>query len=63
MGSRSIAIALLILDLGARRGWVDSTMPRPLYPRERPGTHYTGGWEGWVNMYQLEFRMSAPNKV
>jgi hypothetical protein len=25
-------IALLFLDLGARRGWVVSTMPRPLYP-------------------------------
>src|SRR5215510_3713860 len=21
-------------------------MPRPLYPRERPGTHCTGGWVG-----------------
>ena len=27
-------------------GWVVSTTPRPLYPRERPGTHYTGGWVG-----------------
>jgi hypothetical protein len=25
-------IALLFLDLGARRGWVVSTTPRPLYP-------------------------------
>jgi hypothetical protein len=33
-------------DLGARRGWVVSTTPRPLYPRERPGTHCTGGWVG-----------------
>jgi hypothetical protein len=32
-------IALLILNLGVRRGWVVSTTPRPLYPRERPGTH------------------------
>jgi hypothetical protein len=39
-------IALLFLDLGARRGWVISTTPRPLYPRERHGTHYTGGWVG-----------------
>jgi hypothetical protein len=43
-GSRGIA--LLILDLGARRGWVVSTTPRPLYPRERPGTQYTEGWVG-----------------
>jgi hypothetical protein len=28
----STGIALLILDLGARRGWVVSTTPRPLYP-------------------------------
>jgi hypothetical protein len=25
---------------------VVSTPPRPLYPRERPGTHSTGGWVG-----------------
>jgi hypothetical protein len=43
-GSRGIA--LLILDLGARRGWVVSTAPRKFYPRERPGTHCTGGWVG-----------------
>jgi hypothetical protein len=30
-GSRGIA--LLIHHLGARREWVVSTMPRPLYPR------------------------------
>jgi hypothetical protein len=28
------------------KGWVVSTAPRPLYPRERPGTHCTGGWVG-----------------
>jgi hypothetical protein len=39
-------IALLFLDLGARRGWMVSTKLRPLYPRERPGTHCTGGWVG-----------------
>jgi hypothetical protein len=42
----SRGIVLLILDLGASRGWVVSTTPRPLYPRERPGTLYTGGWVG-----------------
>jgi hypothetical protein len=25
-------------------GWVVNATPRPLYPRERPGTHCTGGW-------------------
>jgi hypothetical protein len=25
---------------------VVSTTPQPLYPRERPGTHCTGGWVG-----------------
>jgi hypothetical protein len=39
-------IALLFLDLDGRRGWVVSTTPRPFYPRERPGTHCTGGWVG-----------------
>ena len=29
-----------------RWGLVASTTPRPLYPRERPGTHCTGGWVG-----------------
>jgi hypothetical protein len=43
-GSRGIA--LLILDLDARRGWVVSTTARPFYPRERPPTHCTGGWVG-----------------
>jgi hypothetical protein len=43
-GSRGIA--LLILNLGARRGWAVSTTPRPLYPRERHGTHCKGGWVG-----------------
>jgi hypothetical protein len=43
-GSRGIA--LISLDLGARRGWVVSTTPRPLYPRERPGTHCKGDWVG-----------------
>jgi hypothetical protein len=30
-----------------RRGWVVSTMLRPLYPRERPDTHCTGDWVGF----------------
>jgi hypothetical protein len=42
----SRGVALLILNLGARRGWVVSTTPRPIYPRERPGTHCTGDWVG-----------------
>jgi hypothetical protein len=25
-------------------GWVVNTTPRPLYSRERPGTHCRGGW-------------------
>jgi hypothetical protein len=43
-GSRGIAI--LILNLGTRKGWVVSAMPRPLYPQERSSTHCTGGWVG-----------------
>ena len=33
-------------NLGARLGWVVNATPRPPYPRERPGTHCTGGWVG-----------------
>jgi hypothetical protein len=39
-------IALSFCDLGARRGWVVSTMPWPLYLQERPSIHCTGGWVG-----------------
>jgi hypothetical protein len=34
-GSRGIA--LLILDFGARKGWMVRTTPQPLYPQERDG--------------------------
>ena len=27
-------------------GWVVNATPRPIYPRERPGTHCIGGWVG-----------------
>jgi len=27
-------------------GWVFNATPRPLYPQERPGAHYIGGWVG-----------------
>jgi hypothetical protein len=37
-------IALLFFNLGSRWGRVVSATPRPLYTRERPGTHCTGGW-------------------
>jgi hypothetical protein len=44
-GSRGIA--LLFHDHGPRRGWGVSVTPRPLFtPRERSGTHFTGGWVG-----------------
>jgi hypothetical protein len=39
-------IAQLFLNLGTRRGCVVSITPRPPLPRERPGTHRTGGWVG-----------------
>ena len=42
MGSREIA--LLFLDHGTRGGQCQA--PAALYPRERPGTHCTGGWMG-----------------
>ena len=39
-------IALLFHDRGTRRGEWTAARPGPLYPRERPGTHFTGGWVG-----------------
>ena len=27
-------------------GWVINATPRPLYPQERPRTHFIGGWVG-----------------
>jgi len=32
------------LYLGGGQGWVVNAVPKPLHPRENPGTHYTGGW-------------------
>jgi hypothetical protein len=39
-------IALPFLYLGVRWGLVVNATPRPLYPREIPGTHCIGGWVG-----------------
>ena len=33
-------------NFGARWGWVVNAMPRPIYPRERPGSHCVGGRVG-----------------
>jgi hypothetical protein len=43
---RGRGIALLFRDLDIRRGWMVSTTPRPIYSRERTGTHCTGSWVG-----------------
>ena len=40
-GSRDITYSFF--NLGARWGWVVNATPRPLYPRERLGTHCIGG--------------------
>jgi len=37
-------IALLFHDRGTRMGWGSAARPGSLYPWERPGTHFTGGW-------------------
>jgi hypothetical protein len=39
-------IAQLFLNLGTRRVVWSASRPGRLYPRERPGTHCTGGWVG-----------------
>ena len=41
-GSR--CILYFFFNLSARWGWVVNASPRPLYTREWPGTHCTGGW-------------------
>ena len=44
---RSRGIALPFHDHGTRRGLGVSVTPRPIFtPRERTGTHCTGGWVG-----------------
>jgi len=42
----SRGVALLFFNLDAGWGWVVNATPRPLYSRERPGTHCLGGWVG-----------------
>jgi len=43
----SRGIALLFHDRGTRRGMSGQQhAPAAIYPRERPGTHCTGGWVG-----------------
>jgi len=38
-------ITLLFHDRGTRSGVSDQQhVPAALYPRDRPGTHFTGGW-------------------
>ena len=48
-------------------GWVVNATPRPLYPRERPGTDCIGGWVGPnVGLYgygkNLPYRDSIPGR-
>ena len=39
-------IALLFHDRAARRGEWSAARSAALYPRQRPGTYFTGGWVG-----------------
>jgi hypothetical protein len=39
-------IAQPFLNLGTKGGVWSASRPGLLYPRERPGTHCTGGWVG-----------------
>jgi hypothetical protein len=43
-GSRDIPYSYF--NLSAKWGWVVIATPRPLYPRERLGTHCIGDWVG-----------------
>ena len=47
--ARRVGRGIAITNLRPRHwrwGWGVITTPQPLYPRERPGTHCTGGWVG-----------------
>jgi hypothetical protein len=47
MAQREVEVWLYsFFNLGARWGWVVNATLRPLYPRERPGTHFIGRWVG-----------------
>jgi hypothetical protein len=47
IGRVEVGIPLHFHDHGTRSGWgVSVTPPAALYPRERLGTHCTGGWVG-----------------
>jgi len=48
----SRGIALLLHDSGTRREVSGQQHdPAALYPLERPGTHFTGGWVGpWADL-------------
>ena len=41
-----IVVFIKVKVMFMRWEWVVNTTPRPLYPRERLGTHCTGGWVG-----------------
>ena len=44
---------LLFVKLGAGWRWVVNATLHPLYPRERPRTHCTGGWQVWTGVEKL----------
>jgi len=43
--------------------WVFNATLRPLYPRERPGTHYIGGWVGLRGGLDGNPHKQEPDKV
>ena len=50
-------------NFGARWVWVVNATPRPLYPRERPGTHCTGGWVGPRGRSRQMRKISTPTGI
>ena len=62
-------IALLFHDRGTR-SWVSGQQhaPAALYPRERLGTHFTGGWVGpqgpvWTGGKSRPHQDSIPDRL
>jgi hypothetical protein len=52
-----------IRKLSARRGWVVSTTLRPLYPRQTPSTHCTGGWVSLGGPIWTAAEKFAPTRI
>jgi hypothetical protein len=47
-------------NLHTRRDWVVNFTPRPIYPQETPGTHYTWGWMSSRTIWTVRKILPSP---